>query len=132
MERRMDALLRHVIPGPPKYPIRWTSEKQRKAFFATNGFGGGIPTRRTGRLPAAWRLIVTATLQHGITVVARNDDPAAPFVYGAWQQAFHAETGWPLATPILSQIAAETLPVLVEDQILLARAFLGTEAGRGA
>lgn len=32
----------------PGYPIQWDSIKQRKAFFATGGFGRGIPTRRTG------------------------------------------------------------------------------------
>ncbi len=37
-------------PGPPKYPIRWKSEKQRRAFFATDGFGKGIPYKRIGKL----------------------------------------------------------------------------------
>ena len=41
-------------PGPVSYPIRWTSERQRKAFFATKGFGRGIPYKRTGKLAKAW------------------------------------------------------------------------------
>jgi hypothetical protein len=45
------------IPGPVKYPIRWTSERQRRAFFATNGFGRGIPTKRTGDV-ARWGVFV--------------------------------------------------------------------------
>ena len=37
------------IPAPePTYPIQWDSERQRRAFFATDGFGRGIPTERTG------------------------------------------------------------------------------------
>lgn len=32
---------------PVRYPIDWDSERQRRAFFATNGFGKGIPYRRT-------------------------------------------------------------------------------------
>ena len=36
-------------PGQPvTYPIQWDSEKQRRAFFATDGFGEGIPYQRKG------------------------------------------------------------------------------------
>ena len=40
-------------PGPtgtPERKIEWTSRKQQQAFFASNGFGGGITTKRTGGL----------------------------------------------------------------------------------
>ena len=37
-------------PGPVKRPFRWASERQRRAFFATNGFGHGIPYVRTNAL----------------------------------------------------------------------------------
>lgn len=44
-------------PGPkPTYPIQWDSEKQRKAFFATKGFGKGIPYKRTGDYTAQWKV----------------------------------------------------------------------------
>lgn len=39
---------------PPTYPINWDSEKQRRAFFATAGFGAGIPYNRSGRYNAGW------------------------------------------------------------------------------
>lgn len=32
---------------PVTYPIQWDSERQKRAYFATNGFGAGIPYRRT-------------------------------------------------------------------------------------
>lgn len=42
-------------PGKPiTYPVQWDSEKQRRAFFATNGFGAGIPYKRTGAYVAGW------------------------------------------------------------------------------
>ena len=45
-------------PGqPPTYPIKWDSVRQRKAFFATDGFGRGIPTKRTGEYTKAWKVI---------------------------------------------------------------------------
>ena len=31
-----------------------TLPRQRRAFFASDGFGQGIPTKRTGKLQAAW------------------------------------------------------------------------------
>jgi hypothetical protein len=40
---------------PPTYPIQWDSDKQRRAFFATNGFGGGIPHVRKGAYIAGWK-----------------------------------------------------------------------------
>lgn len=41
-------------PPEPTYPIHWDSAKQRRAFFATNGFGGGIPHERTGDFGRQW------------------------------------------------------------------------------
>lgn len=90
-------------PGPVKRPIEWTSDKQRKAFFATNGFGGGIPYQRTGRLAASWTYEAKGT-----TVEIANEGKGAVYVYGranlsggfsstggfAPQQKFHRNTGW--------------------------------------
>src|SRR5690554_5857723 len=66
-------------PGAVHYPIQWTSERQRMAFFATDGFGQGIPTRRTGDLVKAWR--VRADYRNGLTSIdVYNDAPAATYV----------------------------------------------------
>lgn len=40
---------------PVTYPIQWDSEKQRRAFFATDGFGKGIPYVRTGDYIKGWK-----------------------------------------------------------------------------
>lgn len=81
-------------PGPPKYPLRWASERQRRAFFATNGFGGGIPYRRTGNMSRAWK--VTAVFARGSGVIqAENPTPYVRYVQGIEQQPFHLDTGWP-------------------------------------
>lgn len=63
-QRIYDAMvkIRRIMkePGlPPTYPIHWDSTRQRKAFFATDGFGRGIPTRRTGAYQRAWQIIKT-------------------------------------------------------------------------
>jgi len=45
-------------PGKkPTYPIQWDSVRQRKAFFASDGFGRGIPTKRSGDYAKAWKVI---------------------------------------------------------------------------
>lgn len=40
---------------PVTYPIKWDSDRQRKAFFASDGFGGGIPHVRTGAYVQGWQ-----------------------------------------------------------------------------
>lgn len=39
------------------YPVQWDSTKQRRAFFATDGFGRGIPTRRSGAYQKGYKVI---------------------------------------------------------------------------
>ena len=54
---------RKVLAAPvPKvsYPVNWDSEKQMLAYFASNGFGKGIPYAPTGASSRAWKLIATA------------------------------------------------------------------------
>lgn len=112
-EAALDEVRPHLLdelryyPGPVQYPIDWQTEKQRRAFFATDGFGQGIPTRRTGELAAAWA-VEGETTAAGFAIVVTNRKPSARFVVGSlakarqaasrFQQRMHANTGWPLAT----------------------------------
>lgn len=82
-------------PGKkPTYPIRWDSIRQRKAFFATDGFGGGIPHRRTGAYQKGYRI---RALPQGHEVI--NTVPGAQFVggtaRGTRQSRIH-QGRWPL------------------------------------
>lgn len=61
----------------PTHPIQWDSEKQRRAFFATDGFGGGIPTKRSGAYQEGWQY----SLMDDKAKVS-NDDPSTKFVGG--------------------------------------------------
>lgn len=91
-------------PGKVKYPIQWTSEKQRRAFFATDGFGHGIPYKRTGGLVKSWH--VRGDYRQGFGGIAvYNDNPAAEFVQGYRQQFFHTQTGWASAPNELQLIS---------------------------
>lgn len=88
-------------PDKPDYPLEWQSDLQRKAFFASDGFGKGIPYERTGRLQDSWytRLDVRRT---NLALTLANSVPYGPFVLGDLipgrrqnpQQRMHINTGW--------------------------------------
>jgi len=93
-----------LTPGNVFRPIDWTSDKQRRAYFATDGFGAGIPYRRkTGAssLMGRWRVSKFVS-RRGNLITATNDSPVYKFVaedpdnVNAWQR-FHRNTGWPSA-----------------------------------
>ena len=99
-------------PDAPTYPIEWTSEKQRRAFFASDGFGGGIPTERTDSIVNGWRVTAKGS-GNRYSIVAVNAVPGAPYVVGGMnfrsraralrpQQKMHQNTGWPLAQDTLT------------------------------
>lgn len=98
------------VPGAVRYPVEWTSEKQRRAYFATNGFGGGIPYKRKGKTARSWYAWVRRSGNRFEAVIA-NSTPSAKFVYGNIrprgepdpQQRFHRNTGWRRAAPIIDQ-----------------------------
>lgn len=70
-------------------PYRWQSEKQRRAFFATKGFGRGVPSRRTGDLSRGWQASVDPYRK-----TLFNRLPYAKFVMGDAQQTGHTVDGW--------------------------------------
>jgi hypothetical protein len=86
------------------YPVTWDSEKQRRAFFATNGFGHGIPYKRTG-------LTVWSVERKFNEVNLFAPHPAGP-VFGRmpdggfWQSRVHRQT-WPALLPVLVQEIAK-------------------------
>lgn len=72
-------------------PYQWESDKQRRAYFATNGFGGGIPYQRTDNLRFGWKVIKWGD---GVNTKVVNDVPYAPYVMGATQQKGHKADKW--------------------------------------
>ena len=105
-------------PPKVKYPIEWTSERQRRAFFATNGFGRGIPTPRTGALSAGWRSQVRG-YKRGGDLKIWNDVDYERFVTGVNQQRFHRNTGWQSSDAIIAGIADEAERELTDFSVLL-------------
>ena len=75
---------------PPNYPIIWDSERQRRAFFATDGFGGGIPHTRAGALPDSWQTEVNVSENELMARVFTPEDWAKYVQDSNQQSAIHA------------------------------------------
>lgn len=104
-----------VEPGaPPAGITRLMTERQRRAFFATNGFGGGIPHQRTHGLAQGWKYKVV-TLENGGAFTIYNEVPGINYVEGWDQQPFLAAMGWQFAPPVLADISAEADDISIES-----------------
>lgn len=117
MERRMNRELM-ALPGRPKYPIRWASEKQRKFVMAMLRARNNLPYKRTGKLAKKWRILSALRLESG-TVTMENPAKIAQYIYGdrvgRHQQPFHKDTGWALAV-----LFFDKLFIASQDQLMAA------------
>lgn len=80
------------VPRRPSFPygqFPWASRKQQQAFHASNGFGRGIPTRRTGDFVRAWKLVVLPQDSGIPGIGVYNPTFYRKFVTGRFQQPFH-------------------------------------------
>lgn len=112
-----DLLVRlRTEPGPVVYAgtgvhgqpvLRWKSAKQRQAFFASNGFGGGIPSSRKHILVQSWKIRVVYGSDEITSIAIENDAPEREFVTGQYQQPYHFDTGWPDETVLLADAGRE-------------------------
>lgn len=110
----VDAKARRYLrftPRTPKYPIQWQSERQRRAFFASDGFGKGIPYKRTGELAASWQIQQKKTA-NGADIVFYNDAPHSVYVQGDVMQRMHIASGYHSAVDAVDKYAPEYVEVL--------------------
>lgn len=103
--------------------MRWTSPLQQRAFFASDGFGGGLPYERSHTLAPAWTSYVVWD-RDTIVIGVDNPSPVTPYVYGPWQQIFHADMGWPDAEEQVL-LYSETIQDALIDFYLRAFEILG-------
>lgn len=97
------------------YPVNWDSEKQRIAFFASNGFGSGIPYSRKGAYQKGWN---TVKIENGYRI--QNSTEGAKYIggdaYGRRQSKIH-KGRWLLLRDVVEQ-EAEKLPKEIRDSII--------------
>jgi hypothetical protein len=76
----------------PGTPFDWSSDKQRRAFFATDGFGGGIPTVRTYALAQDGAFSVN---EASLWIEYSNTAPYSKYViHPTFQIVGHIHRGW--------------------------------------
>lgn len=99
----------------PTYPIQWASVQQRKAFFASKGFGSGVPHRRTDGYVNAWEIQPIG--DQGYTLMNRS--AGAQYIggnaYGLAQSPIHRGR-WPLFRDVTDAETAK-LPEDVSNAI---------------
>ena len=103
-------------PPTNKAKVNWDSEKQRRAYFATDGFGHGIPYTRSGGYARGFEIVKTDT---GYRI--ENKQPGAVFVggdaYGNRQSRIH-KNRWPLFRDIAEQ-EIEKLPEEIQKNVAM-------------
>lgn len=87
-------------------PYQWQSDRQRRAYFASNGFGGGIPYQRTNALQKGWE---SEARMDGYQTRIYNRVPYADFVQGVIQQRGHWADKWRKWRDIISTNTAGAL-----------------------
>ena len=101
-------------PATPHYPIIWQTPKQRRAFFATNGFGRGIPTQRSGKLQEAWAVNLTPDSEGG-TLSFDNSASYSMYVQGDYMQKMHIASGYHSADDAVDQFAPDYMVTLEQS-----------------
>jgi hypothetical protein len=83
------------------YPVNWDSDRQRIAFFASDGFGSGVPAGRSGTYQESWH---ATQLDNGYSI--ENDSPEALYIggdeLGQGQSSIH-QGRWPLLFNVMEQ-----------------------------
>lgn len=133
--RQVTRLRRRILdtlqedPGPVVYAnngrLRWKSERQRRAFFASNGFGGGIPSTRSGELQRAYDVRPDKSGSNGGILLITNSDPSAPYVVGDDAQPYHLDTGWPQIADVVVQYEDIAADALIETWLTITDPFAG-------
>jgi hypothetical protein len=105
-------------PGKPRYPIRWTSERQRRFVMAKLRRQGNLPYRRTGQYAQGWQWQSKTTQDGGLFTVfnpaqTARGEPLEQYVQGFRQQGFHKDTGWIPTQPTINQAQEEVELTLI-------------------
>jgi hypothetical protein len=96
-----------MYPDKEDTPFVWSSDKQRRAYFATNGFGGGIPYVRTMQLYDNAKFVVNGN-NYWIEYV--NDVPYAKWVqHPSYQIIGHKTRKWPVINKYISSKASKVV-----------------------
>ncbi len=127
--RRLILARLQTEPGPPRYPLRWKSQRQRRFVMWLLRTLGNLPYVRTHALALAWSAMVTFNKKdQGGTVFAQNESAVAQFVYGPHQQPYHRDTGWEDYRTVLADETNALEEDLASAYVTLADPYAGVRA----
>ena len=107
-------------PGPVSRPLEWQSERQRRAYFATDGFGGGIPSTRSGKLLRGFRVSIDGAPKEGVVLMLTNRVPYTRYVMGDDMQKMHIRTGWQAYAPVVARYREQSTTILIDTWSIVA------------
>lgn len=122
--RRILPTLRALEPGPPRYPLRWKSDRQHRFVMAKLRREGNLPYQRTGDLLRRYDLTLTSSDAGGVFTLT-NDAPQAPFVIGNAQQPYHIDTGWEFIGVTANRVQDTVTEDLIETWFTVSDPFAG-------
>lgn len=97
---------------PIEYPVQWDSELQKRAFFATGGFGSGIPYQRMGLYVTSIQVVKQP---FGARYFAPHPAGAIGGTFSGWQSNIHRGRWKHLPTVIREAIAM--LPDRIREHV---------------
>lgn len=101
------------------YPVKWDSERQRRAYFATDGFGHGIPYRRAGKLSDSWKIVSTVATKNRVGYTIGSNLGYAKYVQGdakgARQSSIHRNR-WQLFADAV-RAAIKSVPAKIRAEL---------------
>lgn len=104
---------RMSIEGDPiTYPVQWDSERQKRAYYATDGFGAGIPYQRTQTYINSG--VVTAK-PYGAQYFRPHPAGAIGGTLKGWQSSIHV--GRWTYLPGAIEIEVAKLPKRIRDKV---------------
>jgi len=99
-----------MYPPESNEPFLWSSEKQRRAYFATDGFGKGIPYRRTNEIANSGEFVVEKKYS-SLYISYQNAAPYFKWVQGQFSQIIgHITRGW---KPV-NTFVVDNAPIVLE------------------
>ncbi len=112
------------VRGPrPSWPIQWDSPRQRIAFFASEGFGGGIPHTRTDQYVDSWQLERIGDIGYRVFNFSNGAEAIAGDVVNGVQSKIH-KGRWPVFRSVVLQ-EVEKLPQEISREIKVVAARNG-------
>lgn len=148
IDRRMRSRILAALKeksGSTVYPIRWSRSKnpqdsgkrantaygyysrQKAAYYATNGFGRGIPSASSGNMRDQWRVDISPDTSGGEILEIVNDVSYSVYVSGVWMQPFHIDAGYADAQKVASDFREEAEEVLIQTYFAIADPTAGVK-----